>query len=205
MTWQELVTSVSRGPIVLFSTATTGVHSNDELLALSWNRIDPEGTEEKGTIFHAVPAERALQGVDYHHITMHTLSTQGLDTPDFIRAIQDLLKDTTPFSYNPSFQLMALNEMSDCDIDWVFDLALTTNAALNHRMLSAEDLDGVVNPVQLMGLLARVSGNPPPFKRVMRMCDIVIDERTDVLPLVTNVQILRAFWKKLGELDLLTY
>ena len=205
MTWQELIWSVSRGPIVLFSTVTTGVHHTDTLLAVSYCKIQEDGSEELLTLFQSVSAERALQGVDYHHITMHTLSEQGLEKPEFERRVSALFDGATAFSYNPSFQLMALNEMAACDVANVYDLALTTNTAVNHGMLSAEELDKVVTPGQLMTRCAIAAGAPPPFKRVMKMCDIVVDDRSDILPVVTNVQILKAFWKRLGETELLTY
>lgn len=205
MTWQEFTLSLCHGPVVLFSTATTGVNHSDNLLAVSWCKLNPEGEDEYGTFFHSVPAEEALIGAQYHKITVHNLSLHGLETQEFIDKVHGLFEDADAFSYNPSFQLMALNAMSECDVRFVYDLAHLTSCALNHRAMSADDVENMVSLQQLMGALWSKAGSPPPFKRVMKMCNINVDPESDELPVVTNVRILRAFWDALQDFELVVY
>lgn len=205
MTWQELVLSLSSGPVLLFSTATTGVHESDNLLAVSWCKIEDENDQGTyGTLYHALPEDIAMIGAQYHKIPSQTLATLGFEPGAFEEKIEELFDGVTAFSYNPMFQHLALNCMVECNVRHIADLAAITSVALNNRMLSAEDLDKITTIGQLNSLLAGM-GKAPPFKRVMKMCDITIDPFTDELPVVTNVQILHAFWEKLSSLELLTY
>ena len=205
MTWQEFVWSLCDGPVVLFSTATTGVTHTDALLAVSWCKINPDDVVEQGTFFHSVPAEQALNGAQYHKITVHNLSLNGLGTEEFISKVHGLFDGAIPFSYNPTFQLMALNEMCECEVPFVADLAHLTSCAMNHRGLSSDDIENMVSIRQLMGMLWGKTGSPPPFKRVMKMLGIEVDPYSDELPVVTNVQILRSFWKALSDFELVVY
>ena len=204
MTWQELILSLSHGPVLLFSTATTGVHESDNLLAVSWCKIEEGNEDQYGTLFHALPEDIAMIGSQYHQIPEHTLATLGYEPGEFEKKVDELFDGVTAFSYNPMFQHLALNCMVECNVRHIADLAAITSVALNSRMMSAEDLDKITTIGQLNSLLAGM-GKPPPFKRVMKMCDIAIDPFTDELPVVTNVQILHAFWEKLSSLELLTY
>jgi len=203
MKWGEYITSLLKKPVVLFSTATTGVNSDDCLLAVSYQFKG--GDNSSGTLFYSAPASCALQGVEYHKITMHTLSTRGLQAPDFAEAVNNLFKLGTPFSYNPAFQASALTDMADCEPVFIHDLPLLMKLAMSRFALPAEDLDKICTLPELEDMAKKMAGQPPPFKRLMRACNITTDPYTDELPVVTNVQILNQMWEKLCDIEMATY
>ena len=204
MKWGEFIQSLIQKPIMLFSTATTGVNSNDCLLAVSYAKLGT-GTPQTGTLFYSAPSECALRGVEYHKITMHTLNTQGLSMRDFSEAVNELFREATPMSYNPAFQTMALTEMVECDFVHVADLPLLFKLAQSKMALQAEELDKLTNIVGLEKMAESMVHTPPPLKRLMRANNIVIDPYTDELPLVTNVQILLRLWERLADIEVVTY
>ena len=204
MKWGEYLRSIVQKPILLFATATTGVTSSDCLLAVSYAKL----TADKpltGTLFYSAPASCALQGVDYHKISMHVLNTVGLSMSDFSDAVDQLFRDTTPMSYNPSFQSLALTEMTECEPVHIADFPLIFKLAQSRKALKAEDLDSVVQIFQLEAMAANMVHGAPPFKRLMRSCNITVDPYSDELPVVTNVQILLRLWEQLEEIELVTY
>lgn len=205
MLWSEFIQSMlGDKSAMLLSTATTGVNESDCLLAVSYVIAGTENSRVQ-TLFHNVPASCAQNGAQYHRITVHTLSQRGLTTNDFVQEVNQLFATNVPFSYNPSFQKMALNEMVDCDPCSVVDLPLLLKLARSHLPVSAEDLDSLFTFKQLEDFAHKKVGASPPFKSLMRMCNIVADPYTDELPVVTNVEILERFWEQLGELEMVTY
>lgn len=204
MKWGEYLQSIVQKPILLFATATTGVTSSDCLLAVSYARLTAN-TTSTGTLYYSAPASCALQGVDYHKISMHVLNTRGLSMSDFSQAVDQLFRESTPMSYNPSFQTLALNEMTECEPVHIVDFPLIFKLAQSRKALKAEDLDNVVQIFQLEGMAANMVHGAPPFKRLMRSCNITVDPYSDELPVVTNVQILLRLWEQLSEIELVTY
>lgn len=203
MKWGEYVCSLLHKPVLLFATATTGINRDDCLLAVAYQFI---GVENKsGVIFYSAPASCALNGVDYHKITMYTLAHHGLSAKDFTEAVNDLFKQGTPFSYNPSFQASALTDMADCSPGYVHDLPLLMKLAAARYAIPAEDLDKIATLTELEALAAKMAGQPLPFKRLMRANNIEIDPYTDELPVVINVQILTRLWEKFADIDLAAY
>ena len=188
---------------MLFSTATTGVNSDDCLLAVSYAII--KSPRESGTVFYAAPASCALNGVDYHHITMHTLSTYGLQAEEFSEEVNRLFKENTAFSYNPAFQVSALTDMADCTPGYVHDLPVLMKLAMSRLALPAEDLDKICTLPELESMAKRMAGQPLTFKRLMRSCNIVVDPYTDELPVKTNVQILTQLWDQLCDIPMTTF
>ena len=203
MKWGEFINSLMRKPILLFATATTGVNRDDCLLAVAYRFIG--GDNGSGVLFYSAPASCALNGVDYHRITMHTLSTKGLQAAEFTEAVNNLFKMGTPFSYNPAFQVSALTDMADCSPGYVHDLPLLMKLASARFAIPAEDLDKIATLPELESLATKMAGQPPPFKRLMRANNIEVDPFTDELPVVTNVQILTRLWEKLADTDLAAY
>lgn len=203
MTWGEYIQSLLKRPPMLFSTATTGVNSDDCLLAVSYTVI--KNPRESGTVFYAAPASCALNGVDYHKITMHTLSTYGLQAEEFSEEVNRLFKENTAFSYNPAFQVSALTDMADCTPGYVHDLPVLMKLAMSRLALSAEDLDKICTLPELESLAKRMAGQPLTFKRLMKSCNIVVDPYTDELPVKTNVQILTQLWDQLCDIPLVTF
>ena len=204
MKWGEFIQSLIQKPILLFSTATTGVTSSDCLLAVSYAKLGT-GKPQTGTIFYAAPAECALHGAEYHHITMHVLNTVGLSMKDFSDSVNQLFRESTPVSYNPAFQTMALTEMTDCDFVHVADLLLLLKLAQSKMAISAEELDKVTNLTALEKIAETMVHTAPPLKRLMRANNIVADPYNDELPVVTNVQVLLRLWELLAEIELVTY
>ena len=202
--WGEFIDSLIQKPVLLFSTATTGVTSNDCLLAVSYARMGP-GNPQTGTLFYGAPASCALNGVEYHKITMHILNTNGLSMHDFSDTVNQLFRETTPVSYNPGFQVMALTEMTECEFTHVVDFPLLFKLAQSKIGLRADDLDKLNSLSGVESIATSLVRNPPPFKRLMKTCDIVVDPYTDELPVVTNVQILMRLWERLREFDLVVY
>ena len=203
MKWGEFISSLLQRPALLFATATTGVNSDDCLLAVSYKFVG--GDNSSGTIFYAAPATCALRGVDYHKITMHTLSTKGLQAAEFSEAVDNLFKMGTAFSYNPFFQTSALTEMADCTPGIVHDLPLLMKLAGARYAIPAEDLDKVCTVPELESMAHSMAGLALPFKRLMRSYNIVVDPYTDELPVEVNVQILTRLWERLCDTDLVTY
>lgn len=203
MTWGEYLQSLLKRPPMLFSTATTGVNSDDCLLAVSYEIV--KTPRESGTVFYSAPASCALNGVDYHRITMHTLSVYGLQAEEFSEEVNRLFKENTAFSYNPAFQVSALTDMADCTPGYVHDLPLLMKLAMSRFALSAEDLDKICTLPELEALANKMVGQPPPFKRLMRSCNIVVDPYTDVLPVETNKQILTQMWDQLCGIPMMTF
>lgn len=203
MKWGEYLTSLMNKPVLLFATATTGVNRDDCLLAVAYRFIG--GDNASGTVFYAAPASCALNGVDYHKITLHTLTTQGLNATDFRDSVNALFQRGTPFSYNPAFQVSALTDMADCTPGFVHDLPQIMKLAASRYAIPAEDLDKVCTLPELEAMASRMAGQPLPFKRLMRANNIVVDPYTDELPVVTNVQILTRLWELLADTDLVVY
>lgn len=204
MKWGEFLQSTVNKPILLFSTATTGINSNDCLLAVSYAKLVGD-KPQTGTLFYSAPASCALNGVTYHKISMHVLNTRGLNMTDFSEAVNQLFRETTPMSYNPAFQELALTEMTECEPCHIADFPLLFKLAQSHMALSAEELDKVVSISQLESMAAKLVHSPPAFKRLMRSANIVEDPYTDELPVVMNVQILLQLWNQLSGIDLVTY
>ena len=207
MKWGEYLLALVQKPILLFATATTGVTSSDCLLAVSYAKLHTPNSEVNtlGTLYYSAPASCALNGVDYHKISIHVLNTRGLSMSDFSAAIDQLFRETTPMSYNPSFQTLALNEMTECEPVHIIDFPLIFKLAQSRKALRAEELDNIVQLSQLEALAARMVNGAPPFKRLMRSCNITVDPYSDELPVVTNVQILLRLWEQLKEIELVTY
>ena len=203
MTWGEYIAQLLQKPALLFATATTGVNSDDCLLAVSYKFVG--GDNSSGTLFYSAPASCALNGVDYHKITMHTLSTQGLQASDFSEAVNNLFKLGTPFSYNPKFQYSALTEMADCSPGYIHDFPLLMKLAMSRMALQAEDLDKICTVQELETLARSLVSAPPQLKRLMRSCNITQDPYTDELPVVVNVQALTRLWEQLCGIDLVAY
>ena len=203
MKWGEYLTSLARKPILLFATATTGVNRDDCLLAVAYRFIG--GDNGSGTVFYSAPASCALNGVDYHKITLHTLSTKGLNATDFRDSVNALFQRGTPFSYNPAFQVSALTDMADCTPGFVHDLPLIMKLASARYAIPAEDIDKICTIPDLEAMAAKMAGQPLPFKRLMRANNITVDPYTDELPVVTNVQILTRLWEILADTDLVAY
>lgn len=203
MKWGEYLSSLLKRPALLFATATTGINSDDCLLAVSYRFMG--GDNSSGTLFYAAPASCALNGVDYHKITMHMLSTKGLQAPDFSEAVNNLFKLGTAFSYNPAFQSSALTDMADCAPGYIHDIPLLMKLATARYALPAEDLDKICTLTELESMARKMAGNPLPFKRLMRACNIIIDPYTDQIPVEVNVQILTRLWEQLCDTDLVTY
>lgn len=203
MKWGEFISSLLRKPVLLFATATTGVNRDDCLLAVAYKFMG--GDNGSGVLFYSAPASCALNGVDYHKISMHTLSTRGLQAAEFTEAVNNLFKMGTPFSYNPAFQASALTDMADCTPGYVHDLPLLMKMASARFALPAEELDKITTLPELEVMAAKMAGQPLPFKRLMRANNITIDPYTDELPVVTNVQILTRLWEILADTDLSAY
>lgn len=206
MKWGEFITSLLHKPLLLFSTATTGVTSNDCLLAVSYAKLQQNGEKPiTGTLFYGASSECALHGVDYHKITMHTLNTLGLSMHDFSDAVNQLFRETTPMSYNPTFQTMALTEMVECDYVYVADLPLIFKLAQSKMAIRADELDNIVNLKGLEKKAEELVHTAPPLKRLMRANNIVTDPYTDELPVVTNVQVLLRLWEMLAVQEMVVY
>ena len=206
MKWGEFIQSLLHKPLLLFSTATTGVTSSDCLLAVSYAKLSSNGERPiTGTLFYAAPSECALHGVDYHKITMHTLNTMGLSMRDFSDAVNQLFRETTPMSYNPAFQTMALTEMTECDYVHVADLPLLFKLAQSKMALRADELDAIVSISGLEKVAEGLVHNAPPLKRLMRANNIATDPYTDELPVVTNVQVLMRLWEMLAVQEMAVY
>ena len=203
MKWGEYVCSLLHKPILLFSTATTGINKDDCLLAVAYQFIG--GDNGTGVIFYSAPASCALNGVDYHKITMYTLTHKGLSATDFTEAVNNLFKMGTAFSYNPAFQASALTDMADCSPGYVHDLPLLMKLAAARYAIPAEDLDKIASLPDLEALAAKMAGRPLTFKQLMRANNIEIDPYTDELPVVTNVQILTRLWEAFSDIDLAAY
>ena len=204
MTWGEYLQSVINKPLLLFATATTGVNSDDCLLAVSYAKLTA-GNPQTGTLFYGAPASCALHGVDYHKISMHVLNTRGLSMRDFSDSVNQLFRENTPMSYNPGFQELALTEMTECEHVHVVDFPLLFKLAQSKIALKAEELDKVTAINQIEQMAAKHVHSPPPFKRLMHANNIEVDPYTDELPVVTNVQILLRLWELLREMQLVTY
>lgn len=203
MTWGDLIQGLIHKPILLFATATTGINSDDCLLAVSYAKI---GTKtDLGTLYYSAPASCALNGVEYHKISMHILNTRGLSMADFSEQVNMLFSETTPMSYNPAFQERALSEMTECEPVHVFDFPLLFKLAQSKMALKAEDLDAMTSLYPLEKKAAELVRVAPPFKRLMASCKIVADPCTDELPVVTNVQILLRLWEQLRGIELVSY
>lgn len=204
MKWGEYIQSIVTKPILLFSTATTGVTSNDCLLAVSYVKLGTAKPKTE-TIFYGASSECALHGVDYHKITMHVLNTRGLSMQDFSNSVNQLFRETTPMSYNPSFQSMALTEMTECEPCHIADFPLIFKLAQSKMALSAEDLDKVHSISGLEKIAESLVHMPPSLKRLMRANNIVDDPYTDLLPVVVNAQALLMLWQKLADIEMVTY
>jgi hypothetical protein len=124
---------------------------------------------------------------------------------DFSDAVDQLFRDSTPMSYNPGFQSLALTQMTECEPVHIVDFPLIFKLAQSRQAISAEDLDKVVQIPQLEEMAAHKVHGAPSFKQLMRSCNIVADPYTDELPVVTNAQILLRLWEQLEEIELVTY
>lgn len=204
MRWVEYIQSIVNRPVLLFSTATTGVTSNDCLLAVSYAKLG-EGQPETGTLYYSAPASCALNGVDYHKITMHVLQTRGLSMTDFSDAVNQLFRETTPLSYNPGFQERALTEMTECEPVHIVDFPLLFKLAQSKMALKAEELDKVTHITGLEQMALKLVHGAPPFKWLMNANKIAVDPYSDELPVITNVQILLRLWELLSKIELVTY
>lgn len=203
MTWGEFIQGLIHKPVLLFATATTGVNSDDCLLAVSYAKMGAK--PELGTLYYSAPASCALNGVEYHKISMHILNTRGLSMADFSEQVNMLFRESTPMSYNPGFQERALNEMTDCDPVHVFDFPLLFKLAQSKMALKAEDLDAMTSLYPLEKKATELVRVAPPFKRLMTSNKIAADPQSDQLPVVTNVQILMRLWERFVNIELVSY
>jgi hypothetical protein len=124
---------------------------------------------------------------------------------DFSDAVNQLFRETTPMSYNPTFQTMALTEMVECDYVYVADLPLIFKLAQSKMAIRADELDNIVNLKGLEKKAEELVHTAPPLKRLMRANNIVTDPYTDELPVVTNVQVLLRLWEMLSVQEMVVY
>ncbi len=203
ITWGEHLDNIEvKKPIVVFSTATTGVSNTSEVICLSYAKIDEKGDILKGSIYNTVNREDFLMAQKYHRISEAYLNAVQLPTEDFISQVENVLKGTL-VSYNSKFQikmLQTLFKQSDIKIPTIYDLPLLLKGAEAHLKHYEEEIDSLYN---ITGTFKEQIGPAPSLKIICKNRDIVEIPPLDVFPSDYNVDCLIMLWRKLIDEPLL--
>ena len=123
--WTDTLEMLTMGnsSVVLFSTATTGLHKTDKLLAFSYQLYDGDTAGDSGTLFLDATAEELAPGMQYHQISSEIMRANALQKDEYKEKLLGILQNRVAFTYNAPFQLKALMvmgggiiEMPPCEV-----------------------------------------------------------------------------------------
>lgn len=202
MTWFETLTMLTcSDKVVLLSTATTGVHKSDELLAVEYVKYEGDKQTETHCLMRLVGSDALAASAEYHRITKETMLANAESDDKIKEELNEVLRGSTIFTYNIPFQRRALTEMSGGFLDVLSpmcDLPLWLKAG-ESRMPFAVDL-----PIETADKQLARKFTACPWKRCLANYNIVMDAPAGILPITYNVMALsrlyQALWKQPPEL-----
>lgn len=199
--WFETLDMIAGGDtkVVLLSTATTGLHKSDQLIAVNYVVYDDDKQVETGTLFKLVPEDLLNPSKEFHKITKEVLMANGATDEDFKDKIQEVLcPGRVVFTYNVPFQQKALTVMGGGTVDLlcpVCDIIVWMKAAESKMMF-------YVNP-PMDAADAQLARNfpPVPWKRFLTLKKIIPDTPPGLLPVTYNVMCLSQLYQQLCQME----
>ncbi len=106
---------MSEQPVKLLATATTGLDSSDDLLAVAVMDLDAHGAAVRSTLAmqRLQDKDKLLKAQQFHGISWDRMMQTGMDRDAFKQTVAGLLAAGTVLSYNPGFQMTFLSSVVD--------------------------------------------------------------------------------------------
>jgi len=191
MSMAGLVTSLCGDrPPMLVTTATTGVHESDTLIAAFF--ISPLSRETE-LVMREVPEDMLAPSREYHGIGSEEMRSYALPDDQALARLDELAQNNTLFGYNPEFQSRYLAKgMTAAPV--VLDLPALVQAA-DMRMAMAQ----VTGLSELQALaLRQIGGKAPSFRSLCRRYGL--EPNQVLLPLQASCWQLCGLWDRLAEI-----
>lgn len=200
--WTDTLEMLTAGSstAILLSTATSGLHRTDQLLALSYALYQGDECQETNTFILSVPDDILMPSAEYHRISPEMVRTQGIAKEEFKEKLEKLFTpDKVVFTYNSPFQIKALTLMGDGMLEAVpcpmLDLPIWIKAA-ESKMHFVVDLPIDKAQVQMANRVMC-----PAWKKVLSHRGIDPQTPPGMLPVEYNVQCLQMLYGDLKELS----
>lgn len=199
MSWTDTLEMLTVGSssVVLFCTATTGLHKTDKLLAVSYVMYDGDVKGKSDTLFLEAPDAILQPAMQYHQISPEIMHMKGMSLDTFREELSNALTGRIGFTYNASFQFRAMLEMDG----GVFAAQPCVMCELPLWIKAAESrLTFTVDPIiekaehQIANMVA-----VPPWKRLLENRGISSRNPPGVLPVEYNAQCLSMLYEALIE------
>ena len=156
MNWKEYIDQWLKTPVRCLSTATTGVHDEDELIAVS--------TKEPGspttTIIRSIDVDKLEPAMEYHRITPELVRERGMQDNEFKRELSNMVGGIM-LSYNPAFHVKYISALDDSVDFKCVDIVLIWKAA-NANLAVSSDMSLQELQAYIMASLGKANA----FKRV---------------------------------------
>lgn len=197
MTWIDTLEALTTGnsSVVLFCTATTGLHKTDKLLAMSYVQWDGDRKGKSGTIFLNAPAESLQPAYQYHHISAEMMHAEGKTVEDFRKEIADIMEERIGFTYNSAFQERAFMEMDGGILSGmpcpVCELSVWLKAAESRRYYVVDA------PIEKAEQQIACGMSTPPWRRVLENRGLSAFPPPGMLPVTYNALCLSQLYEKL--------
>ena len=200
--WTDTLEMLTAGSstVALLSTATSGLHRSDQLLAVSYALYHGDDHQESKTFIVSAPDDILMQSAEYHRISPEMVRTQGMPREQLKEKLEELLTpDKVVFTYNSPFQIKALTMMGEGTLEAVpcpmLDLPIWIKAA-ESKMHFVVDLPIDKAQVQIANRVMC-----PAWKKVLSYRGIDPQTPPGMLPVEYNVQCLEMLYGDLKELS----
>lgn len=203
MDWNDFLAAVTfqdEPEVVLMSTATSGLHTGDSLLAVSYHLLHGGEAIEYGTIYNLVPDDILLPSQEYHRIPTDFMRTHGLQREEFTQKLQAVLTPSrTVFTYNSAFQIKAITQMQGGFAELmssVCDLCVWLKAAESKMVFAAKKppIDRIEHEV-----LRKIFKAVPSWKRLLESKHIPSTAPPGKLPVVYNADCLLKLYRAMEQ------
>lgn len=199
--WFDTLALIAGGDtkVVLLSTATTGLHKSDQLIAVNYVVYDDDKEVETGTAIRMVPEEILNSSKEYHRITKEILLANGMTDEDFKDKLQEVLQPgRVVFTYNVPFQVKALTIMGGGTVDVmcpVCDIVVWTRAAESQMVFYVDA------PMDTANAQLAHNFTPVNWRRFLTMRKIIPDTPAGMLPVTYNTMCLSQVYQQLCQLQ----
>ena len=203
MDWNDFLTEVTLQPepeVILMATATSGLHTGDSILAVSYRHLRSGEEIEHGTIFNLVPDDILLPSQEYHKIAPDFMRSHGLPTEEFTQKLAAILAPgRTVFTYNSNFQIKAITLMHGGFPEllcFICDLPVWLQAAESKMVFAAKKppIDRIEHEV-----LRKIIKAVPTWKRLLEARHLSSTPPPGKLPVVYNVECLLTLYRAMEK------
>ena len=198
-TWKELFYSTGSENYLLFSSVTTGVSpESDVVFGYYYAEIGADLVAKTGQLFLQAPPEVVSKNAEIHKVPQDWIINNGVPAEKFKEELAALTSKGVLGSYNTAFQLAFMTKVLNqvASTPFCLDVPQLYRAAKS-RLALPEHI--IASKGCLMNALNATYGRAPAMKKCIREISEVDTPPAGVLPVAFYCQALEGLWRATME------